>query len=169
MTVFFSLLLTVLTFVYIVYPLFRQRSAPAVAVDDERQRELSTSRDTAYSMLKELEFDYQSGLLTEEDYQELSTRYKGKAMAILKQLDDSGADSGATDEIETAVLKLRRSQRQAPARGKGQGPVSSPGPEDVIEQQVRRARRSPRRFCTQCGAPAQPEDRFCSSCGASLK
>ena len=165
MTVFFSLLLTVLTFVYIVYPLFQQRSRPAVAVDDEQRRELYTNRDTAYSMLKELEFDYQSGLLTEEDYRELSTRYKGKAIAILKQLDGE-TDNGAMDDIEREVLRLRGGQRQPVVRGKGKGPASPPGPQDGIKQPGRQAR--PRQFCPQCGGPTQPEDRFCSSCGTNL-
>jgi hypothetical protein len=27
---------------------------------------------------------------------------------------------------------------------------------------------SAKRFCTQCGAPAQSDDRFCASCGHAL-
>ncbi len=112
MTIFAALLLTVLAFAFVVYPLFRQRSRPTAVVEDEKQRELSSRRDTTYAMLKELEFDYQSGLLTEDDYRDMSARYKGKAIAILKDLDNTAKDTSVEDGIEEQVLQVRQDQGQ---------------------------------------------------------
>ena len=110
MSVFVALALTVLTFAFIIYPLFKQRSSSADSVADEKLRELYSKRDTTYSMLKELEFDYQSGILTEEDYRDLEARYKRKAISILRDTDGLEKGAEVDEEIEKQVQKLRQSK-----------------------------------------------------------
>ncbi len=108
MTVFVAVVLTVLAFVFIAYPLFKRRSRSVGSSQDEKLQELHSKRDTTYSMLKELEFDYQSGILSEEDYRDLEGRYKRKAISILRNVDDLGKGSNVEEEIERQVLELRR-------------------------------------------------------------
>ena len=133
MTIFIGMVLTILSFAFITYPLLKQKTRPADSAEDEGLRELQSRRDTTYSMLKELEFDYQSGILTEEDYHDLETRYKDKAISILKDIDNSGAVDEVEDEIEKQVKKLRRGKgRFCPQCG-----VAAPKDD---------------RFCSQCGA-----------------
>ena len=139
MTVFITLLLTGLTIAFVAYPLFRRSSRPDDAAEPEKLRELSSSRDTTYSMLKELEFDFQSGLLTEDDYRDLEARYKKKAISILRNIDDVKEDAEVEEEIE-----------------------------DEIEKQVIKLRQSRRQFCPQCGARREEDARFCSHCGTTL-
>ena len=110
MTVFVAILLTVLTFAFIAYPLFKQRLRLADPAEDEKLRELHSSRATTYSMLKELEFDFHSGILSEGDYRELEARYKEKAISILKDIDYLEKGMSAEEEIERQVLELRRSR-----------------------------------------------------------
>lgn len=157
MTVFVALLLTVLAFAFIAYPLLRQRLRSVGAVEDEQLEELHSRRDTTYSMLKELEFDKESGILSEEDYQDLETRYKGKAISILRGIDDLGKGSGVDDEIENQVQKLRRGK--------------SSQVDEELEKEVLGLRRGKGkgRFCPQCGVGCQKDDRFCSRCGARLR
>ncbi len=88
MTVFVAVVLTALTFGFVTYPFFRQRLRSADSGEDEKLQELRSERDTTYSMLKELEFDFQSGILTEEDYRDLEARYKRKAISTLRDIDD---------------------------------------------------------------------------------
>ncbi len=135
MTVFIAILLTVLAFTFVTYPFFRRKPPLVDAGEDEKLRELHSRRDTSYSMLKELEFDFQSGILTDEDYQNLETRYKRKAISLLRDIDGLEKGTEVEEEIEKQILELRR--------GKG-------------------------RFCPQCGARCQEDDRFCSRCGTSL-
>lgn len=141
MTVFVSLLLTVLVFAFVVYPLFRQRSRPTDVVEDEKHLELSSRRDITYAMLKELEFDYQSGLLTEDDYRDLSARYKGKAITILKGMDNITRGTSLEDEIEKQVIQMRQdkgrfcSQCGAPVQRSG-------------------------RFCSHCGTGLRQEKKI---------
>ena len=112
MTVFIAILFTVLAFAFIIYPFFKQRVRSADSAENEKLRELHSKRDTSYSMLKELEFDFQSGILTEEDYRELEARYKRKAITILRNIDDSEKGTNVEDEIEKQILELRQSKGQ---------------------------------------------------------
>jgi hypothetical protein len=108
-TVFIAILLAVLTFAFIAYPLLKQRFRAAVdSGEDEKLLELQSKRDTTYSMLKELEFDFQSGILSEDDYQDLEARYKRKAISILRDIDDSEKGTNVEEEIERQVVELRR-------------------------------------------------------------
>ena len=110
MIVFLALVLTVLTFAFVIYPFFKQRARSVEPAENENLQELRSERDTTYSMLKELEFDFQSGVLTEKDYQDLEARYKGKAISILKNMDDLEKGTGIEEEIERQVMALRQSQ-----------------------------------------------------------
>ncbi len=108
MTVFVALLLTMVTFAFVTYPFFRRRSHSVDSGEDEKLQELSFERDTTYSMLKELDFDFQSGILTEEDYRDLEARYKRKAISTLRNIDDAGKGIGVEEDIEKQVQELRR-------------------------------------------------------------
>ncbi len=90
-------------------------------------------------MLKELEFDYKSGTLSQEDYSDLEARYKTKAISILKKLDGLQEDSSPEDEIEKQVQRLRRKRgRFCPQCGVKQ-PTSA-------------------RFCADCGARLESKE-----------
>ncbi len=181
MTVFIALLLTVAAFAVIVYPFFRRQAGVIEADQDTERQELHSRRDTTYSMLKELEFDYQSGLLTEEDYQDLRKRYRRKGITLLKNLDRLETGAGPEDELEKQIQRLRRSRSE-----------KAVDPDDEVEEQISRLRRSgerqtaadneikattkkPRqpasgvRFCPQCGEKTLAGDRFCAHCGTRLE
>ncbi|MFC1847678.1 zinc ribbon domain-containing protein [Chloroflexota bacterium] len=154
MTVFIATVLTILTFAFITYPLLKRKPLSVDSSEDGEKQELHSKRDTAYSMLKELEFDFQSGILTEEDYRDLEARYKGKAISILKDLDNLGKPSVVEDKMEKQVQKPRR--------------VSSTKVDKELEKEILELRRRKGRFCPQCGEKSQEDDHFCSHCGARL-
>lgn len=110
MTIFIAVVLTVLAFAFISYPLLRQRAPKVGLTEDEKLKELRSKRDTTYAMLKEMEFDLQSGILTEEDYHDLEARYKKKAISILRGIDDLKKGTNMEDEIEKRVMELRQSK-----------------------------------------------------------
>jgi len=88
MIIVIALVLTLLTCAFVIYPFLQKRPRPIEQVEDDRLRELHSQRDITYSMLKELEFDYHSGVLTDEDYRELESKYKSKAISILQSIDE---------------------------------------------------------------------------------
>ncbi len=154
MTVFIAVVLAVLTFAFIIYPLFWRRLPQEGLAEDEKLQELRSKRDTTYSMLKEMEFDLQSGILTGEDYRDLEARYKRKAISILRGIDDLKAGTNVEEEIEKRVLELRQKK--------------SSNVDEKLEKEILKLRRGKGRFCSQCGTSYQEGDRFCSSCGTNL-
>lgn len=158
MTVFIVLLLTVAAFAFIVYPFFKQKFGVVDTNRDTELQELHSRRDTTYYMLKELEFDYQSGILTEEDYRDLEKRYKRKGISLLKDIDQLGEGTGLDDDIEKQIGKLRRLKSKADDL------------DDDIEAQIKKMRppESGARFCPQCGEKYRADDRFCTQCGTRL-
>ncbi len=163
-------LLAVLTFGFVGYPLLRPRRAePAVnAVADELE-ELVVKRDETLAAIKELEFDYESGSLSEEDYKAMEERYRERAIATLRDIDQWQAGETAGDAIERQVTALRRAT----------GPSEDTGTADEIErrvQELRQARRASQTpeteaaaaFCHNCGAALREGARFCPSCGTAL-
>ena len=173
MTIFVALVLTVLTFIAVVLPFFRQKPRPLYAVNDEESQDLLFKRDTTYAMLKELEFDYKSGVLTEADYCDLEDRYKRKGISILKDIDSLPGATGIDAAIEKRVKRLRQ---QSPLnisdeiedRIAGLRQIKSGNVSDEIEDNIRSMRHSKGRFCSQCGTSHQPDVRFCAHCGAKL-
>ena len=140
MTVFIALLLTAIAFVFIAYPLLKQSWNPSTdSIEDDNLQELQSRRDTTYSMLKELEFDFQLGILSEDDYQELDTRYKQKAVSILKDLDNLDKGTDIEDELEKQISKLRQSK----------GRFCTQCGEKYQEDD---------RFCSHCGAQLRQEE-----------
>ena len=161
MTIFVAVLLTVLSLVFIAYPLFKRKWGETPSDEDEKFRELHSRRDTTYSMLKELEFDFQSGVLTEEDYRDLEARYKRKAISILKDADNLEKGTEVEGDIEEQVQKLRRVNNNQPDE--------SAQLDNDVEKEVLKLRRSQGKFCPQCGTKSQEDDRFCAGCGVKLK
>lgn len=137
---------------YVARPLFKRTSnGPPERSDNANSRaQLTARRDAIYALIHELDADYQTGKVNDQDYRPIRELYVAEGVSILKQLDalpstDSQADLDAA--IEGQVLALR--QARASFADDGQEAAT--------------------RFCTQCGHPADPENRFCAQCGAALK
>ena len=150
----------------IAYPLWKPQSAPAVA-QPEPNNELLSQKEATYAALKELDFDYALGNLTQEDHRELEEKYKDKAVNILKELDERQEGGGASPlerSLESEILRLRRSVRKPDA--------SMQEIEDEILKlrQVRGATLTVvKDVCPQCNSAIQTGAKYCPQCGASLK
>jgi RNA polymerase subunit RPABC4/transcription elongation factor Spt4 len=147
-------LLTILALGAVAYPLWAggeeqkwEESPPDQALED-----LLVQKEAAYAAIKDLDFDYQMGKLSAGDYAEMKDRYKGKAISVLKQLDEltpeataSAVDSGMepAEQIEAEVRALRQEKGVALAE-------------------------PPSRPCRVCGLACQPDDNFCPACGSLL-
>lgn len=184
MTVLLSLILTAIAFTLAIYPLLKKKTAYSVdSAGDENLAEMQAHRDTAYSMLKELDFDYQSGILSDDDYEALRNRYKQKAVNILKDMDELHENNDAGDEIEKKVLALRKKKpdgsravdtsdeiekKVLALRKKKAGEPRDVDTSNEIEKSVMAVHRRGGKFCPQCGVRHDPDDRFCVQCGTKL-
>ena len=69
-----------------VWPLFAERRAARSDVDLERQ-ELEAEKGRLLQEIHELELDYATGKLSDEDHAAIEGRLKGRAIEVLKRLD----------------------------------------------------------------------------------
>lgn len=138
---------------YVARPLFEKpadgshRHAPG----DSPQGQLIRRRDAIYALIRELDVDFQTGKVNDQDYQVLRERYVAEGVSTLRQLDAFSSENkqaALAAEIEAQVLALRRTEPVAQAELSEGATV---------------------RFCTRCGHPANPADRFCGRCGTALR
>jgi cytochrome c-type biogenesis protein CcmI len=94
---------------FILWPLLRKGSSPSglLPLPPDRRDELNEEKTAIYRALKELEFDYQVGHLSQDDYAELRARYEGRAAQILQMLEalppSPGKAEPREDKREAAV------------------------------------------------------------------
>ena len=101
--------------------------------------------DGAVAALREIEFDRETGKLSDSDYAELKTRYTREALAELRAAD-------ARDAALAPVAVLALSPADAA---------------DPVEAAIRRAREN-QRSCGVCGPRPEPDATYCSNCGLYL-
>ncbi len=144
MTFLAVLLLMLAAFTVVAWPLIRSaRDARREVGGTPPWNDLIGRRDAAYRAIKELDFEYQLGNLSEPDYRGLRERYRSEAAATLRELD--------------AVM-----------RGAGAGEASPGGPATpAAVAPTLPAQADPP--CPSCGKPVEAGDHHCGSCGAGLK
>jgi tetratricopeptide (TPR) repeat protein len=92
-TALLTFALVVPALVFAVWPSLVRRGdriGPAPSATEEERAGLENEKIIALRTLRELELDRVAGHVTEEDYQDLHTRYEGDAVAVLRQLDALG-------------------------------------------------------------------------------
>lgn len=110
------LLLCVVAF-FVGYPLIK----PEYDSDEDnmaRNQKLKSEKDAVMTTLNEIEFDYQMGKLSDDDYEIMKNKYKLSALEILKEEEDQklknikSTDSKKEiaridDEIERELKQMR--------------------------------------------------------------
>ncbi len=157
--------LLLVTVAWTLRPLFQSSDEPAPLTDDENPlKELYEQREAIYTAIRELDFDYQTGKIAEEDYKPLRDQYVAQGVEILKRIDElTGGDGRAAleAEIERQVAALRRQRGQPVAEPAAV--ASSGGREPTVETST-----AVGPACPSCGHRGDPGDRFCSRCGTPL-
>ncbi len=141
---------------FIAYPLFTAPSDETTEAPSELDG-IVAQRDAAYDAIRDLDFDFQLGKLSQSDYVALREKYKGRAATALQQIDALGGDGA---HIEEEVAQLRAAKHAAPLM------------DDDIEREVARLRGERNTLaqlhCSNCGTPYHSGDAFCAKCGIKL-
>lgn len=140
--------LSVLGAAFILHPLFvRGRSAvpraPRVEGDEARVL-LLAEKDTVYDDLKDIEFEFETGKLSEDDYAELRQAYRVRALDVLERIGEP-----TTSPAPRCPACGERSEAGASYCAACGASLSR---SDV---------------CRSCGAEFDAEDRFCGTCGGA--
>lgn len=129
--------------------------------DDLRQiGELAAQKADVLKALREVQFDHDTGKLTDEDYKTLKTRYERRALKIMRALDEIHGGRGWEDAIDEQLEeRLQALQRENEMAEKAA--LTSA----ILAQDADQAARR----CAECDHKLDAEARFCSRCGATQK
>lgn len=138
-------LLAAAVVMYVLLPLVRGEHAPLHRSADE-PTEKEHRRRVALSALRDVEYDYATGKLDDDDYRRLKDELSVEALRVLRD-GESEADAPVPEE------------EPAPAAS-----------DDAIEAEIARIRRGLREgtTCRACAHVNPAGSRFCGSCGRPL-
>ncbi len=96
--------LTLLVGALIVYPLMTKRKDTETdSPFEDKLDHLLLQKESSYLALKELEFDYTMGKLSEQDYERLRSKLERTALSLLKEIDRPKQEKGKEKEIEREI------------------------------------------------------------------
>jgi hypothetical protein len=138
-------LLAVVAVGYVIWPLVRP-TRPVLIDEEGPLAELILRKDTLLLSIKELEFDYQTGKLSQEDYARFDARLRQQAIGLLRQIEQAMPDSINLEmELEAAIRRRRQVTEQAPT-----------------------VTVAPTFSCPRCQTTVRENDNFCPKCGFAL-
>jgi hypothetical protein len=130
--------------------------APPSAAEPLSERARAVlERDKALALraLKDLEFDRSMGRMSQADFDEMSARLRGRALSLMKQLDEEGTGYRSIIERElNARLAAKQVERTAPAAAASTPAASTPADASLCA----------------CGTRNDADAAFCKRCGTRL-
>ncbi len=142
--------LALVALAYVLYPLFVDPAAASMRTRESRAE--PSARDEAVAALREVEFDRETGKLSDSDYSALKGRYTAEAVAAMR--------------AEAPELRLSSGASSGGAPGTGPG-GAVPVTDDLVEAEIRRARVTVP-ACLTCGPRPELDAVYCSTCGKYL-
>jgi hypothetical protein len=147
-------------------PLLMPPGPPDLVVEPIEPEE--TPRGIALLALKEIEFDRETGKLSDEDYRYLKDKYTGEALETLRA--EEGAR--APDDVEALIAHRVRTLRFAAATASPGAPACpgcGPRPEpDAVYCSTCGGRLPAPANCARCGAALSADSRYCEGCGSRV-
>lgn len=131
--------------VYVVTPLFKEPKGNLeveLLAETELDR-LLNRKAIIYSNLKDLEFEFKMGRLSDADFRRLEAGFKNEAAVILHKLDQLGVENNLDDKIEKEIANRKEKLRPS-------------GSSTRTREQGR---------CPFCGAEVIAGKKFCADCG----
>ncbi|HWB40962.1 MAG TPA: zinc ribbon domain-containing protein [Gemmatimonadales bacterium] len=127
-----------------------------------------TPKGIALLALKEIEFDRETGKLSEADYRDLKAKYTAEALEALR----AEAGPKVPEDVEAMIahrVRLLRSAAAAARPGALACPSCGPRPEaDAIYCSACGSRLPAPATCSRCGTALSSDSRFCEGCGTRV-
>jgi hypothetical protein len=158
LTVILAALISLLAIYFAVSPLL-QAGRAAMVVEDDKLVELLGRKDATLQAIKDLEFDYRVGKMSQEDYQRLDQRLRRQAIGLMQQIEKVAPESASLDEqLESIIAQFR--QTSLPSTPAPSVPTSTASASPSASNSAR--------FCTECGKPIEAGHKFCAYCGTAV-
>lgn len=160
-SILLGLALAVLVVPFVAEPLIKNRQRQKAAPENSHDDSPDTAKQGALAALRDLDFDFRTGKIAEEDYAPLRQRLMAEAAQAVQAADAARGD--LDDEIETAIRAARVSRRQSSECQECQASVCA---DDKFCPKCGAALTA---ACPRCKTAVQASDKFCPHCGAKLK
>ena len=118
----------------------RERDVPPLPAENPELKHLQERRATLFENLKDLQFEYLQGKLSDEDYQSLKLGFQNDLAVVMASID---------------LLSKTPVERSPAFRPEKSEEKIQPGKKTLLQ-------------CTSCGAENPQGNRFCGTCGAQL-
>lgn len=140
-----GLALVIVTVPIVAGPVMNKRRERFFLEDEPEKMTASEAYQAALTALRDLDFDHDLGVVSDEDYPVLRAQLLAEAVSARES-----AGFGKEDDVEArieAAIRARRKKRPSP----------KPTPAQSVTALT----------CAQCGADMEPGDRFCAACGSA--
>lgn len=167
-----ALVLGLLVLWLVFEPLLRPGLAAADFAEPPALEE--TRQGAALLALKEIEFDRETGKLSDGDYASLKSRYSAEALSAMTQAEAVGNGTGRAAAGDPEALIAARLHQLRSAHAAGEPAALScarcgPRPEsDALFCSSCGGGLSAAGYCAGCGSPLGPDSRFCAECGTRI-
>ena len=141
-SILIGLLLFTGSIAYVVLP-FRQNRRKTVTTSKGPTQQVG-KREVVLAALRDLDFDFKTGKVSEEDYQPVRNQLMAEAAQDLEQ------EQKQAERLEVLIQSRRKAQHEDTKCGHCDAPV-------MVGQ----------RFCSKCGSAVNHE--LCPSCGKNIK
>lgn len=108
---------------------------------------LPLQKEALIAQIKRLTFDYETGKLPADAYQQQRQALVTQTALILREMEAEATTDGVDADIEAAIQQLRQTMPVATAVATGAATA----------------------YCPQCGTLIDADDNFCASCGHGLQ
>jgi hypothetical protein len=100
-----GIILAILTALFVGYPLLQKRQQKVSFALNHRAQELEARKAEIYAAIRDIDFDYRMGKLSQEDYETLREQYKTEAIGMMKQIDEMNLGKSRRSAKEPAAAK----------------------------------------------------------------
>lgn len=100
----------ILVFAFVLRPLLSSQRQAATIIP-ARIADLQARRQYLMQAIRDVDFDYASGKMADDEHEETRTAYIREAAVVLRDLEKE--TGGIDDEIEVEILQLRAMARQS--------------------------------------------------------
>lgn len=97
-----GLVLTLLTILFIAYPLLQKSQRKLSFAANHQSEDLVARKNEIYAAVRDIDFDYRMGKLSEEDYNALREQYKQEAVQVMQSLDRMSGHTRASAKTSPA-------------------------------------------------------------------
>ena len=119
------------------------------AEEETPRKQIQVQREAIYSAIRDLDHDFETGKLDQQDYDRMRAKLRAEAIALLREERGGGSENAsgaAADGPGPPAASADAGQTPTP---------SSTGPHTGL-------------YCPSCGGEVSPAWRFCSHCGGPL-